>query len=86
MGQQGFARATLPHQGQGTAGSQGQVQRLQQGLLAIANLHALDVNSSHDLAPCEERGWGSAFWLSSTSASSIKPITMMGASSKRGAS
>ena len=52
VGQQGFARAALPYQGQSTAGEQGEIQRLQQGLLAVIHLQALDMNGRHGVTPC----------------------------------
>ncbi|MNP81080.1 hypothetical protein D3C76_1793490 [compost metagenome] len=52
MGQQGFARAALPYQGQSGAGEQGKIQRLQQGLPAVIHLQALDMNGRHGVIPC----------------------------------
>lgn len=54
MSQQGFARTALPDQGQGGAGMNGEIQRLQQGFLAIIDLQPLDMNGRHEVAPCED--------------------------------
>ncbi|MNH21455.1 hypothetical protein D3C79_812640 [compost metagenome] len=60
VGQQGFARAALPYQGQGRAGDEGQIRRLQQDLPAMIHLQPLDMNGRHAATPCEEREWGAA--------------------------